>query len=93
MDKEYGIFMWNLQRELDNINKHGIDFNLARKVFEDNKRKIFIDSLHSKEEERYFCIGKVGMRIITVRFVYREGKIRIFGAGNWRKARKYYEKK
>jgi len=33
----------------------------------------------------------VGGNILTVRFVYREGKIRIFGAGFWRKGRKYYE--
>lgn len=93
MDKEYGIFVWNIQKESENIDKHGINFNLAKEVFKDRERKIFIDSLHSKDEERYFCIGRVGERIITVRFVYREGKIRIFGAGNWRKAKKYYEKK
>ena len=29
--------------------------------------------------------------IITVRFTYREGKVRIFGAGYWRKGRKRYE--
>jgi len=27
------------------------------------------------------------------RFTYREDKIRIFGAGYWRKGRFYYEKK
>ena len=31
-------------------------------------------------------------RIITVRFVYRERKIRIIGAGYWRKGKEYYEK-
>jgi hypothetical protein len=38
-------------------------------------------------------VGKVNNRIITVRFTYREGKIRIIGAGYWRKGKKYYEKK
>ena len=44
------------------------------------------------KEPRYFCIGKVDDRILTVRFVYRNNKIRIIGAGYWRKGRKYYEK-
>lgn len=43
-------------------------------------------------EERFFCIGKVNEGIITVRFTYRHQKIRIFGAGYWRKGRKLYEK-
>jgi hypothetical protein len=28
---------------------------------------------------------------VTVRFTYREGVIRIYGAGYWRKGRKIYE--
>ncbi|MGB4520668.1 MAG: BrnT family toxin [Candidatus Omnitrophota bacterium] len=44
-------------------------------------------------EERFFCIGKVEGKILTVRFIYRGGKIRIFGAGYWRKGERYYEKK
>jgi len=51
-----------------------------------------IDSKHTREEERFFCIGKVEHKIITVRFTYREGKIRIFGAGYWRKGKVFYEK-
>jgi hypothetical protein len=35
----------------------------------------------------------LGDGIITVRFTYRYGKIRIFGAGYWRKGKKEYEKK
>jgi hypothetical protein len=29
--------------------------------------------------------------LLTIRFTYRDGKIRIFGAGEWRKGRKRYE--
>jgi hypothetical protein len=43
------------------------------------------------ERKRYFCIGRVGNRIMTVRFSCRNGKIRIYGAGYWRKGRRYYE--
>lgn len=92
MDRRYGVFIWNLEKEAANIAKHGIDFTAAAKVFIDPKRKIFTDSMHSSEEPRYFCIGVVKERIMTVRFTYREGLIRIIGAGYWRKGREYYEK-
>jgi len=50
------------------------------------------DISHSKTEKRYYCFGKVGGDIMTVRFSYREGVIRIIGAGYWRKGKKIYEK-
>lgn len=86
-------FVWDSQKERSNIEKHAVDFNLASKAFCDPKRKIYTDSRHSKDEPRYFCIGKVNQKIITVRFTYRNDKIRIIGAGYWRKGRKYYEEK
>jgi len=92
MLREYGAFIWDLNKEQENIRKHGINFIAASGAFLDAGRKIFIDSKHSESEERYFCIGKTGNKIVTVRFTYRGGKIRIIGAGYWRKGRKYYEK-
>ncbi|HHT9126728.1 MAG TPA: BrnT family toxin [Candidatus Brocadiia bacterium] len=88
----FGSFVWDKEKELANIRKHRVDFITAAKVFKDVRRKIYIDSKHTKKEERYFCIGKVEGKILTVRFTYREGKIRIFGAGYWRKGKWYYEK-
>jgi len=92
MLKEHGSFSWDARKEEVNVHKHGIDFSLAAKAFKDPARRIFLDSKHSINEERYFCIGKVDNRIITVRFMCRGGKIRIIGAGYWRKGRGYYEK-
>ena len=92
MEKVSGDFVWDEEKEKDNIRKHGISFTFAANVFLDAKRKIFTDSKHSSDEPRYFCIGKVKNRIITVRFTYRQGRIRVFGAGYWRKGRMYYEK-
>ena len=86
-------FIWDPDREQVNIRKHGMDFDTAAQVFKDPKRKVYVDSRHSVKEERLFCIGKVGNKIVTVRFTYRENKIRIFGAGYWRKGKVYYEKK
>ena len=51
------------------------------------------DISHSQEEQRYYCFGKVGEEIITVRFIYRSNVIHIIGAGYWRKGRKLYENK
>ena len=86
-------FIWDYKKELDNIDKHRVDFITASKAFKDPKRKIYIDSKHSKKEERFFCLGKVEGRVLTVRFTYQIGKIRIIGAGYWRKGAQHYAKK
>lgn len=75
MDRIFGSFIWDIEKELINIRKHGVDFTTAATVFKDHKRKIFIDSKHSEKEEKYFCIGKVEGGILTVRFTYRGNKI------------------
>ncbi|NQT06118.1 MAG: BrnT family toxin [Candidatus Omnitrophica bacterium] len=92
MKKNQSSFTWDYEKELANIAKHGIDFLAAARAFKDPKRKIFVDSKHSDKEKRLFCIGKVEDKVLTVRFTYRSGKIRIIGAGYWRKGGKYYEK-
>jgi len=92
MEIESGSFIWDAEKEAINIKKHGVDFVTACKIFNDSKRKIYIDSRHSYKEDRLICIGKVGDKILTVRFTYRADKIRIFGAGFWRKGEVYYEK-
>ena len=91
MEKRFGRFVWDTEREEENIAKHGVGFATAIKAFLDVKRKILVDSKHSSQEERFFCIGKVNHRIITIRFTYRGGQIRIIGAGYWRKGKMYYE--
>ncbi|WP_231363524.1 BrnT family toxin [Thioalkalivibrio sulfidiphilus] len=50
------------------------------------------DLSHSQGEKRYFCFGKVPDGILTVRFTYRHGLIRIIGAGYWRKGKQIYER-
>jgi len=65
---------------------------LAQLAFLDRQRIILKDIEHSKEETRYYCIGRVTDGIMTVRFTHRKGKIRIIGAGYWRKGKRIYEK-
>ncbi len=91
MDWRFGNFVWDVEKERENIRKHGVDFEAAARAFQDPRRKLYTDERHGEQEERMFCIGKVGGRIVTVRFTYRSGLIRIYGAGYWRKGRRYYE--
>ncbi len=86
-------FEWDLGKEAINIQKHGVDFKKASEVFADPCRRIFKDVKHSEYEDRWICIAQVKEGILTVRFVYREQRIRILGAGFWRKGAELYEKK
>ena len=85
-------FDWDPEKDLNNQVKHSISFSEAQYAFADPNRVIAKDLSHSKNETRYFCFGKVGGGIMTVRFTYRSGVIRIFGAGYWRKGKKIYER-
>jgi uncharacterized DUF497 family protein len=57
----------------------------------DPRRVIAEDLDHRGTEPRYFCFGQVGDGVMTVRFTWRGGHIRIFGAGYWRKGKRIYE--
>jgi uncharacterized DUF497 family protein len=85
-------FEWDDKKDAINQEQHGVAFLDAQEAFYDTNRIIIHDELHSKDEERFFCIGKTPQGVLTVRFTVREQSIRIIGAGNWRKWRKYYEK-
>jgi uncharacterized protein len=84
-------FEWDDNKNLINIAKHGISFQESIKAFEDPKRKINFCAKHSRDEMRFYCFGKVGERVLTVRFTVRRQKIRIIGAGFWREGKKTYE--
>ncbi len=85
-------FEWDENKDKSNQEKHGVSFALAQLAFLDHNRLILEDLEHGIDEERYYCLGRVSGNILTVRFTYRSGKIRIIGAGYWRKGRKIYEK-
>lgn len=84
-------FEWDEEKDQENQAKHEVSFSLAQHAFLDLHRIIVEDINHSSEEDRYYCIGRVGNGIMTVRFTYRGNVIRIYGAGYWRKGRKIYE--
>jgi uncharacterized protein len=86
-------FEWDPAKDLANQVKHGIGFYEAQYAFDDPRRVIAEDLVHSTEfEKRYLCFGKCGAGVLTVRFTYRQQVIRIFGAGYWRRGLRVYEK-
>ena len=93
MDSYRMQFEWSEEKHKSNQEKHGVSFYDDQYVFADPNRIVAKDLKHSQHEKRYYCFGKVHDEIITVRFTYRGDKIRIFGAGYWRKGKKAYEQK
>ncbi|TVP90168.1 MAG: BrnT family toxin [Thioalkalivibrio sp.] len=85
-------FEWDPEKDLVNQGKHGVSFAEAQMAFADPDRVIAEDLSHSQSEKRYYCFGKAGQGILTVRFTYRRGLIRIIGAGYWRKGKQIYER-
>ena len=86
------LFEWDDAKDCVNQEKHGVAFEQAQQAFFDSRRLIAQDLDHSGSEQRYFCFGVVEDDVMTVRFTWRENRIRIFGAGYWRKGRKAYGK-
>lgn len=90
--KKRSDFEWDSYKDKLNKEKHGVSFATAQLAFLDENRVILEDLEHSIDEKRFYCLGRVSDGIMTVRFTYRRNKIRIIGAGYWRKGKKIYEK-
>ena len=85
-------FEWDSSKDEVNQKKHGFFFALVQLAFLDHHRVILEDLEYSDDEKRYYCLGRVAGGIMTVRFTYRKNKIRIIGAGYWRKGKNIYER-
>ena len=84
-------FEWDPHKARNNLAKHGVSFELATQVFADPRIVLAEDAAHSRSEPRYFAFGRVGGGILTVRFVIRSDRVRIIGAGYWRKGKLFYD--
>lgn len=82
-------FEWDREKELINIKKHGIDFRLATKVFDDPNLALIQDRSDDETgEQRWHAIGVASGdeegALLVVAHVYRgqneEEIIRIFSA-------------
>lgn len=84
-------FEWDDLKNSQNTEKHGVSFYEAQYAFADTQRIVIEDLDHGRDEDRFFCLGMVKGGVMTVRFTVREGRIRIIGAGYWRKGKKIYD--
>ena len=61
-------FEWDEEKDKENQEKHNVSFSAAQHAFLDPHRIIAEDVYHSTDEDRFYCIGRVGDDIMTVRF-------------------------
>ena len=76
-------FEWDENKNQINQRKHGISFEEAQAVFEDEHAILFDDPDHSESEERFLLIGlDRKTRVCIVSHCYRDtdGTIRIISA-------------
>lgn len=74
-------FEWDNKKLQSNIKKHGVDFEEAKSVFDDNFAIIIDDRFHSNQEQREIIVGESsGSRLLYVVFVEKEDSIRIISA-------------
>ena len=89
-------FTWDARKEATNLAKHGVTFSEAQRAFIDPRAIVAFDAAHSPRgghELRWWLLGKVGNRVMLVRYTHRpSGIIRIIGAGYWDVGAKIYEK-
>lgn len=65
-------FEWDPGKDAVNLAKHGISFELARRVFDD-PRHLSIQDRHVSGEERWRTLGLVGgIVVLLVAHTYRE---------------------
>lgn len=80
---EYINFEWDENKNTINKTKHGLSFEEAKEVFEDENAVLFDDPDHSIGEERFLIIGMVkSQKICIVSHCYRDNDnvIRIISA-------------
>ena len=77
-------FIWDEDKYHANIKKHGIEFEEAATVFDDDMAEYFVDISHSQDEERFIVLGvSKGLRLLIVIHCYRgknDSVIRIISA-------------
>lgn len=84
-------FEWDIQKLKSNYNKHGVSFDEALTVFDDENAAFLEDPDHSIYENRYIIIGySIYNNLLFISFTERENRIRLISA---RKATKNERKR
>jgi uncharacterized protein len=82
-------FEWDDEKRLANVEKHGVDFNDAPKLFSG----LFLtleDTRQNYGEQRFIALGHVEKRLMVIAFTKRNGVVRII---SMRKANEREQKK
>ncbi len=66
-----------------NLNKHGIDFEVARELWKDPY--LLEIRAKSEDESRFLLVGKIGEKHWSAVVTYREGRIRLISVRRSRK--------
>ena len=77
------IFEWDEKKNKTNIEKHGISFEEASSVFQDEESLIISDENHSQEEDRFILIGfsfKANLLVVCHCYREKDSIIRIISA-------------
>lgn len=76
-------FEWDEKKNKTNIEKHGISFEEASSVFQDEESLIMVDDNHSQEEDRFILIGfsfKANLLVVCHCYREKDSIIRIISA-------------
>jgi uncharacterized DUF497 family protein len=73
-------FEWNKAKAKDNFAKHGVSFELAKRVFDDPFAVEVLDDREDYDEERFVILGMVDRQVLFVAYVERNEAIRIISA-------------
>ena len=86
-------FEWDDKKAAINLQKHGVSFETAILVFQDEDRIELYDSAHSADEDRYNTIGLVE-DILFVVYTERKNRVRIISArpANRKERSMYYDR-
>lgn len=85
-------FEWDTAKATSNLQKHGVPFPYAARVFEDEGRLEFQDDRQDYGEPRYIVLGKVESRVLVVVCTWRSSELcRLISArkANRREAKLY----
>ena len=83
-------FEWDKNKNSKNIEKHGVAFQDALKVFFSEHVRIELDS---DDELRFAAIGFMSKKLFTVIYTIRNNKFRLISARRSREdEERYYEK-
>jgi hypothetical protein len=76
-------YEYDNNKSLSNKQKHGIDFEDAKLLWDDDRMVEILTSY--EDEKRFINIGKIDLKFYTVVSTIREDKIRIISARRSRK--------